>query len=203
MQTLKGDIRDRIVRAARRQFARQGYLKTSMREIAAASGVGVGNIYNYFPNKDAIFAETVRPVIASFERMLQRHHGDCGADMIRMTTEAYFVETVEEYKALVRNCRGLMYILFFRAQGSSLEHFREEFTDRAAQLVKEWLAGNRSRHPEANFEISDFSIHLHTVWMFSLFEEIVMHRIGWPEIERILSEYIRFEIQGWRCLMNL
>ena len=46
---------------ARQQFERNGYSKTSMREIAVLAGVGVGNIYNYFTNKDELFREVVRP----------------------------------------------------------------------------------------------------------------------------------------------
>lgn len=42
MQTLKSDIRNRILSAAKEQFMQRGYLKTSMREIADAVDVGVG-----------------------------------------------------------------------------------------------------------------------------------------------------------------
>ena len=34
MQVLKEDIRSRILKVARQQFAQKGYAKTSMREIA-------------------------------------------------------------------------------------------------------------------------------------------------------------------------
>ena len=54
MQTLKSDIRNRILSAAKEQFVQRGYLKTSMREIADAVDVGVGNLYNYFENKDVV-----------------------------------------------------------------------------------------------------------------------------------------------------
>lgn len=57
MQVLKEDIRSRILTVARQQFERKGYVKTSMREIAGLAGVGVGNIYNYFTNKDELFRE--------------------------------------------------------------------------------------------------------------------------------------------------
>ena len=57
MQVLKEDIRSRILTVARQQFERNGYSKTSMREIAVLAGVGVGNIYNYFTNKDELFRE--------------------------------------------------------------------------------------------------------------------------------------------------
>lgn len=63
MQVLKEDIRDRVLAVAKQQFGQKGYSKTSMREIAGLAGIGVGNIYNYFANKDELFCEVVRPVL--------------------------------------------------------------------------------------------------------------------------------------------
>lgn len=73
MQVLKEDTRGRILAVAGQQFGQKGYSKTSMREIAGAVGVGVGNIYNYFTNKDELFREVVRPVLLALEAMLQEH----------------------------------------------------------------------------------------------------------------------------------
>lgn len=54
MQILKEDTRQRILDAALDEFYVRGYEKASLREIAKASGVGLSNIYNYFPGKDAL-----------------------------------------------------------------------------------------------------------------------------------------------------
>ena len=138
MQVLKEDIRDRILAIARQQFAQNGYSKTSMREIAGLAGVGVGNIYNYFANKDELFREVVRPVLYALEAMLQEHHGIRGEDIMMMRSEKYLKSCIDEYVSLINTHRGLMEILLFRAQGSSLEHFRENYTDRSTELVKAW-----------------------------------------------------------------
>ena len=45
MKLLKEDIRNRIVIAARNEFIKNGFRKTSMRTISAKSGVVLGNIY--------------------------------------------------------------------------------------------------------------------------------------------------------------
>ncbi len=57
MQILKANTRNRILIVARQQFEQKGYSKTSMREIADLVGIGVGNIYNYFTNKNDLFCE--------------------------------------------------------------------------------------------------------------------------------------------------
>ena len=80
-----------------------------------------------------------------------------------------------------------------------MERFRENYTDRSTELVKAWFASMQRKHPEINTAVSDFIIHLHTVWMFTMFEELLMHFVPRQEMEAILHDYILFEIQGWRA----
>lgn len=54
-----------------------------------------------------------------------------------------------------------------------------------------------------NINVSYFSIHLHTAWMFTMFEELIMHRVGIGDLEQIVTEYITFEVTGWRELMKI
>ena len=203
MQVLKKDIRGRILAVARQQFERNGYSKTSMREIAVLADVGVGNIYNYFTSKDKLFREVVRPVLYALEAMLQEHHGTRGEDIMMMRSEKYLKSCIDEYVALIDRHRPLMEVLLFHAQGSSLEHFREDYTDRSTELVKAWFASMKQKHPEINTAVSDFIIHLHTVWMFTMFEELLMHSVPRQEMEAILHDYILFEIQGWRAIIKI
>ena len=203
MQVLKEDIRGRILAVAGQQFGQKGYSKTSMREIAGAVGVGVGNIYNYFTNKDELFREVVRPVLLALEAMLQEHHGIRGEDVMLIRSEQYLKDCIDEYVSLINEHRDLMRILLFRAQGSSLEHFRESYTDRSTELVKAWFIAMKEKHPNINTVVSDFIIHLHTVWMFTLFEEIIMHRVKPREMKQVIAEYIRFETTGWKELMKI
>ncbi len=203
MQILKENIRSFILKVARQQFEQKGYSKTSMREIADLAGIGVGNIYNYFTNKDDLFREVVRPVLYALEAMLQEHHGIRGEDIMMMRSEEYLKSCIDEYVSLIDKHSTLMKILLFHAQGSSLESFRENYTDRSTELVKIWFASMRQKHPEINTAVSDFIIHLHTVWMFTMFEELLMHAIPRQEMEAILHDYILFEIQGWRAIIKI
>jgi TetR/AcrR family transcriptional repressor of uid operon len=53
---LQHDRRDEILSAAQRLFARMGFHQTSMQQICAAAGMSPGNLYRYFPSKEAIIA---------------------------------------------------------------------------------------------------------------------------------------------------
>lgn len=46
--------RDRILNAAETCFARNGFHRTTMNDVAAEAGMSAGNLYRYFANKEAI-----------------------------------------------------------------------------------------------------------------------------------------------------
>jgi AcrR family transcriptional regulator len=48
------DRRSRILDAAERCFVRSGFHRTTMQDVAAEAGMSPGNLYRYFPSKDAI-----------------------------------------------------------------------------------------------------------------------------------------------------
>src|SRR5688500_2767486 len=56
---LQIDRRAEILAAAERCFARSGFHQASMQEICAEAGMSPGNLYRYFPSKEAIIAAIV------------------------------------------------------------------------------------------------------------------------------------------------
>jgi AcrR family transcriptional regulator len=55
MQILKKEIRSRIQQVATAEFLRYGYQEVTMRDIAKKSEISVGNLYNYYKNKEDLF----------------------------------------------------------------------------------------------------------------------------------------------------
>jgi AcrR family transcriptional regulator len=53
---LQSDRRAEILAAAQRCFVRSGFHGASMQEICAEAGMSPGNLYRYFPSKEAIIA---------------------------------------------------------------------------------------------------------------------------------------------------
>ncbi|WAP51748.1 TetR family transcriptional regulator [Arthrobacter sp. ATA002] len=59
--TVKSEqTRRQLIESALSLFRTQGYAKTTMRSIAEAAGVSVGNAYYYFRSKDELVAELYR-----------------------------------------------------------------------------------------------------------------------------------------------
>ena len=201
MQISKEHIRKNILQTAQSLFYTKGYAKVPMREIASKSHVSLSNIYNYYDSKEKIFQEIVQPAIDDFNRILDEHHGRSGTDIMEMFSDDYLQNLIKEYLSLNKH-RDRLFLLLFRAQGTSLEKFKDDFSDRSTADVKRYFIRMKQKYPQINIDISDFTIHLHTVWMFTMLEELVMHRKEPQEIEKIVTEYMIFSTTGWKELIK-
>ncbi|RLE27205.1 TetR/AcrR family transcriptional regulator, partial [Candidatus Acetothermia bacterium] len=52
-------IRERLLAVGRELFARYGLRKTTVEELARASGIAKGTFYLFFPSKEALYAEVL------------------------------------------------------------------------------------------------------------------------------------------------
>lgn len=61
-----------ILQAALQRFVAKGFHQTSMRDIAQAAGVSLGNLYNHFPGKEAIILAVAVAESEELAPLLQR-----------------------------------------------------------------------------------------------------------------------------------
>lgn len=73
MQTKKEEIRQTILEAAQREFLIHGYEGSSMRTIAKKANTTIGNIYHYFPSKEAILEILMEEPIRSIHKVIDNH----------------------------------------------------------------------------------------------------------------------------------
>src|SRR6266581_2452736 len=63
----KSATRQRILQAARRLFADNGFDSTTTRDIAIAAQIATGTLFNYFPTKEDVLASLAAEAIAQVD----------------------------------------------------------------------------------------------------------------------------------------
>jgi len=66
-ESLRTDSRERLERAALLVFARAGYARATVRDVAREAGVAQGLLYNYYRGKDDLLAAVFRRSMADVE----------------------------------------------------------------------------------------------------------------------------------------
>ncbi len=70
MQTLKEEIREKILAASKAEFLKKGFVGSSMQSVAKRAGISVSNIYNYYPSKERIFEALTDGVSRSLKKLV-------------------------------------------------------------------------------------------------------------------------------------
>ncbi len=201
MQILKEDIRNQIICIAREEFLKNGFRKTSMRNIATKSNVGLGNIYNYFKNKDEIFCKVLQPLLNRFEELLEEHNDDKYLTLSIFTDKSYQKEMIGQFMDILKKYRAELKLLLFYAGGSSLENFKDTFANNRKADGSEYMEEMHKRYPHINHIVSPFFRHIISATWLTVLGEIVSHdELTEDEIERFYAEYIAFHTAGWKEL---
>ena len=136
------DRRGRILDAAERCFVRAGFHRTTIQDIAAEARMSAGNLYRYFPSKDAMvagLAERDRAQVAEdfsallstddfvggFARLARKHLAErprekailCLEIWAEATRNPFFAALTEEFE---RDVVTRMAVLFGQAQEKGL-----------------------------------------------------------------------------------
>lgn len=139
---------DQILQGAAHVFDEHGYTRTTTNLIARRTGVSIGSVYQYFPNKDAILVGLLRRHIQqSTERILGTirralTHGRSLDDLLQ--------ELVTTVLDLHLTAPGLMQVLLNNApRPDEIVQLLHRVEDEAADAVEAMLArhaGLRGRH---------------------------------------------------------
>lgn len=203
MQIPKDDIRKNILRVSREEFVEKGFKDASMRNIAPRAGVGLSNIYNYFRNKDEIFCEVLSGLIKTLDSLMEEHNDPKYISVDIFRSDEYMRSHIDKFVGLIENHKDDFKLLFFKSSGSSLEHYRDEITDRHTKTGLEYIALMKKKYPEINGNVSGFFVHTMSSWWMSIMTELVMHNLSHEELEKFIREYMEFGTAGWKKVMRV
>ena len=125
-------------------FSNQGFRGSTMRQIADAAGLSVGNLYHHFPSKEAIFERLLEQY---WERLL-----DHELPLNQVFARARFPEDLEELAAATEqvveaNLRYilLIYIDVIEFRGQHIHDFYQDMAHRFEEVYGDRLAERQGR----------------------------------------------------------
>lgn len=203
MQIQKFDVKTTVLKAAKEEFMVKGFKDASMRNIAARSGVGLSNIYNYFNSKDEIFREVLAKLLTAIDKLTKEHNNPDSIDLYVMDTETYVKSQIRLFFSIISRFKADFDLLLFKSSGSSLENFREEYINSHTAIGAEYIKTAQMKYSFINTSISPFFIHTMSSWWMSILAELVSHQLSDNELEQFIAEYIAFGAAGWKQIMKI
>lgn len=204
MQVTKEHIRKLLLKTARETFWEKGFKAVSMREISKLSGVGLSNIYNYYPCKDDLLAAVLHPLLKAMNRMLEDHNRLENFSLDIFTSEEYQRKSMQETMSIITRYRKEFKLLFLHTQDSRFKDYWEQWIEKSTTIGMEYMERMKELYPDLNTCISPFFIHFISSWWINMMKEVVLHdELSFEEIECFISEYIRYSTGGWEKLINV
>ena len=203
MQTLKTDIKQRILQVAHREFIKNGVQRTCIRNVARKAGVTVGNLYHYFDSKDTLFCAVLQPLLTALDRYILSHNDEEFLSINVFDLRQQQVNHIMAMLTLVKQFRPELRLLLFNAKGTSLEGYKNKIIDHQMKAGMEYLRLMKERYPHINTDISPFLTHLTCSTWMTLFCELVEHEdYSEEKIKLALEQYVTFGMAGWKELMK-
>lgn len=204
MQTPKADLRENILLAARRLFLTQGYKRTSMAQIAHGAGMAVGNIYHYYPGKDKIFCAVVAPFFKAFEAYRKEAGRQAYKNLDVFKYQSYFHSMKHLVISLVLPYRDELRLLMCEAEGTSLSHAFDRIIAQQGEDGMDYIKRMKMLYPEINDNITPAFVRVLCMLWKEVTKEIVVNRnLNGEETDALISDYVKFDIGGWKQLMDI
>ena len=201
MQTKKTDIRKVILEVSEKEFLEHGFKDASMRTIAKKSGVSLGNIYNYFKNKNEIFTQILSVPVSLLNKANNLFDEEYFFDIENLRNgkikQLKFTYSIK----FICNYRDELNLLIFKAHGSSLQDFKDNWIDENTAASIKWLKKYNNIHSK-KAKASEFLIHNLNSSYVNFVTEILMHDIHKNKMIEYLKEYYEFFYNGWQGIMK-
>ena len=137
----KAEFRELIIQEARKNFARFGFRKTSVDEIAGSLRMGKSSLYYYFRTKDEMFEAVLHHEADLFRSEIAREVG--AADTAQQKLGAYVITRMRVFRDLIN-----FYQAFkdrYLENVPFVEKFRKEYDLEEASFIKDILQDGVTR----------------------------------------------------------
>ena len=187
-------IDPRLLDAAREEFLKNGYDKTSLAEICKAAGVTTGALYKRYSGKEDLFCALVADTIRDMEtyvKALERLDLPSWTDREIYNSFSLPTEMNMEWLRYLYDRREGFQLLAHSASGTRYSNFYHDWTANMNTLEKKFYQEAR-RRGMATREISDEELHILTYSVWALYYDPFYLDLTWEQIEKHAENIHRF-----------
>jgi AcrR family transcriptional regulator len=197
MQMPKEDVRNSILAAAREEFLKNGFEKASVRKITAAAKTSKSNVYNYFQDKDDLFAAVVEPTLSALKKgMEELKAGNRERKAATYSMEAQGEVIIRIMEFVFHNAEDFK-LLLFCSSGSSLSKFKDQATGALAEVLSDWIA---IAAPDKG--ISEYFIQMVAGFYIGSMEQMLARGITKDQAASHFEVFLKFVYGGWKAVLS-
>ena len=200
---------EKIIQAARDEFAEYGYDKASMRRIGNRCGLTAAARYRHFDNKEDMFDALVRPAIEDLREWISEHVSR-SENVIKACAE--FPDSIATKKIWnsteIDMMRELIYprmdeyaMLINKSRGSKYEKFLDDFVE----FQQNMMVPQFKELKELGLKVKDISeeeLHMVTMAYCTALFEPVVHNYTLEDAVSYLDTVEAFFMPGWKNLLG-
>ncbi len=203
MQVKKDEVKNKILKSAKKEFLEHGYQGASLRTIVKNIGLTKGALYSYFKNKEDIFIELVKtPAEHLYQYMKTMQENALSQDIVGQIDYAnnkspdhddswvnFIYDNIDEFRLIAFGSKGTKYEDFFKR----LVHLEKKSTLKYIE--------NMRKAKTLHYDPDDMLVHILTditiKSLISIIENDIPREKGllyWRKMEE-------FYFAGWKKLL--
>lgn len=191
------ESRARLIECAKNEFLEKGFIKASLRKIAADAGVTTGAVYFFFKDKDGLLGGVIERALSDLMEVLDKHFAeDTETDLLSyQQQDGDHDEFAEKLVNVIYDNFDEMTILLERSAGSKYEGVVEQIIDKLdlvyVDMAERYAAVVPGKH--ANREMLHWLTHV----QIDAFIHMMNHFTDRQEAMRFIKPCMDYLIKGW------
>ena len=174
-------VTENLLKSATEEFLEKGFMKASLRNISAKSGVSTNSIYTRFKDKEGLFSAIVKETADGLM--------DIYLESIQKATYSPDLN-----QANYEGEEGTDFVLDYQ-----YEHFLDELGKIEESYYQELV----DKYGKEGFTVDPFFIHVFCRAGWQTMYELVAHDCSYKEAQSFMNSTKLFNVAGWKAVMGI
>lgn len=192
-------VTENLIKNATEEFLEKGFMKASLRNISAKSGVSTNSIYTRFKDKEGLFKAIVKDAadglmtvyLDSIQKAKEStnlieasQEGGEGTNIVLDYVYQHFVE----FKLIFCCSIGTGY---------------EDYLDRLGEIEESYYLEFVKKYSQNELTVDPFFIHVFCRAGWQTIYEVVAHNRTYKEAQSFMNSTVLFNRAGWKAVMGI